>query len=131
MKRISTSFFAATLLFSPVIEPAKVLLTSAVVATVLVTGSSDAVAAPVDHRVARRTSRRTTRRVTRRHFYALPAGARAHVWAGHRYYAVGGIFYYPYFIRGRTVYVQVNTTKSGEPEPPPPATKIEVEIDLD
>lgn len=82
-----------------------------------------------NRRVSRRTSRRTSRRVTRRHLYGIPAGARPFMYGGFRYYHVGGLYYYPYMLGGRTVYVQVDVS-GGRPLPPPPPSQVSVEIDL-
>ena len=82
-------------------------------------------------RTSRRTARRTTRRVARRHYYALPVGYRPYVWRSHRYYYYSGIYYYPYYISGRTVYVEIDVDDDGKPLEPPPASTIKVEIDID
>lgn len=86
----------------------------------------------VDRRVARRTARRTARRVTRRNMvWAMPAMATAFWWGGHQYYRSGGLYYYPYFVSGQTVYVEIEVDAQGHPLPPPPASEIEININID
>lgn len=82
----------------------------------------------VDRRVARRTARRTSRRVTRRHLFVLPAAASLVTFGAYRYYYAGGLYYYPYFLGGRPVYVQVDV-QGGRPLPPPPPSQVSMEID--
>ena len=82
------------------------------------------VAAPTVRGTARRTTRRTVRRVSRRHFYTLPAGYRAVTYGAHRYYYTGGLYYYPYYVEGRTTYIQINVDASGNPVPPPPVEQM-------
>jgi hypothetical protein len=72
----------------------------------------------------RGTARRTTRRVARRRIYTLPAGYRAVTRGAYRYYFYSGIYYYPYLISGKTVYVEVDVDASGNPQNPPPASEI-------
>lgn len=84
----------------------------------------------VDRQVARRTARRTSRRVTRRHLYGLPAGYRSYYWGGHSYYLAGGVYYYPYFYGGRTVYVEIEVDSSGRPYPPPAASEIDFNVSV-
>lgn len=96
----------------------------------LTLGTPQAEALPHDRRVARRTSRRTSRRVTRRrHFFGMPPGAAPFMYGGYRYFVAGGLYYYPYMLGGRTVYVQVDVS-GGRPLPPPPPSQVRVEIDL-
>ena len=83
------------------------------------------------HGTARRTSRRTARRVTRRHMYTLPAGYRAVTYGAHRYYYYGGLYYYPYYVEGRTVYIHVDVNSSGQPLPPPPVEQMTVVVEVD
>ncbi len=82
-------------------------------------------------RVSRRTSRRTMRRVARRHFYTMPHGCVPFRWGAYNYYRLGSIFYYPYMLHGRTIYVEVDVDSSGRPLAPPPASQIDVDIDID
>lgn len=84
------------------------------------------VAAPV----VRGTARRTARRVTRRHLYALPMGYAAVSLAGYRYYRYGGLYYYPYYVSGQTVYVQVDVD-ANNPGPPPSVESVTEEYELD
>lgn len=107
------------------------LPTVAVVTTAALSlsGTQQAQAMPV-HRVARRTSRRTTRRVVRRHMFVLPAAAAAVTFGPYRYYRCGGVYYYPYMIKGTTTYIEIDVDVSGNPTPPPPASQIELEVDI-
>ena len=100
-----------------------------VVCAVLAMSAAPSEALPV-HGVARRTSRRTTRRVVRRHMFLLPGGATPFVFGPYRYYRVGGIYYYPYMMGGRTVYVEIDVDVSGNPMAPPPASQVQYEINL-
>jgi hypothetical protein len=86
--------------------------------------------APAVRSTARRTARRTSRRVTRRHLYTLPVGYAAVSLAGYRYYRYGGLYYYPYYVSGQTVYVQVDVDPNN-PGPPPPVDSVTEEYELD
>lgn len=88
------------------------------------------VAAPAVRSTARRTSRRTARRVTRRHFYTLPVGYAAVTLGGYRYYRYGGVYYYPYYISGQTVYVEVEVDPD-DPSAPPPVESVTEEYEID
>ena len=88
------------------------------------------VAAPAVRSTARRTTRRTARRVTRRHVYTLPVGYAAVTYGGYRYYRSGGIYYYPYYVSGQTVYVEVPVDPNN-PAPPPPVDSITEEYEVD
>ncbi|MFV1994861.1 MAG: hypothetical protein ACC661_05440 [Verrucomicrobiales bacterium] len=82
------------------------------------------VAAPAVRGTARRTARRTTRRVARRRMHTLPAGYRMINYGAYRYYVVGGVYYYPYYVSGQPVYIEVDIDANGQPLPPPPANEI-------
>lgn len=73
--------------------------------------------------VVRGTARRIARRVTRRHLYTLSVGYAAVSLAGYRYYRYGGLYYYPYYVSGQTVYVQVDVNTSN-PGPPPSVESV-------
>ena len=76
----------------------------------------------------RGTARRTSRRVTRRRMYTLPAGYRVVNRGAYRYYYYSGVYYYPYYISGQTVYVEVDVDVNGNPESPPPASEVNVSV---
>ncbi len=78
-------------------------------------------------RDARQDGRQTSR-ARRYGYYTLPAGSTPFVYSGVRYYRTRGLYYYPYFYGGRTVYVQVDVN-GGYPAPPPAAGSIDVYFD--
>ena len=83
---------------------------------------------PVAAPVVRGTARRTTRRVVRRHMYALPRGYRTITRGSYRYYYYSGLYYYPYYMSGRTVYVEITIDSNGNPTAPPPASEININV---
>ncbi len=86
--------------------------------------------APAARGTSRRTARRTSRRVTRRHLYTLPAGYATVSLAGYRYYRYGGLYYYPYYVSGQTVYIQVDVDPDN-PSPPPPVESVTEEYEIE
>jgi hypothetical protein len=76
-------------------------------------------------------ARRTTRRVVRRHLYVIPRGYRLITRGNYRYYYYSGIYYYPYYISGQTVYVEIHVDTNGNPTAPPPASEIHVDINVE
>jgi hypothetical protein len=66
-------------------------------------------------------------RVARRHMYALPGGYRWITCGAYRYAFAGGIYYYPYMMSGRTVYIEIDV-QNGRPMAPPPPSQVIDEI---
>lgn len=52
--------------------------------------------------------------------YGLPAGYAMRTYAGVRYYYCSGIYYYPYYINGQSVYVRCTIVKGVPTVPPRP-----------
>jgi hypothetical protein len=86
--------------------------------------------APVVRSTARRTTRRTARRITRRHLYTMPVGYRVVPIGAYRYYYYSGLYYYPYYVSGRTTYVQVDVNVNN-PVAPPSVGSISEEYYID
>lgn len=81
-----------------------------------------------DGREGARDARQTGRQVSRARwagYPVLPPGCVPYMYGGYRYYTVRGLYYYPYFYGGRTVYIQVNV-QNGVPVPPPPSGSIDI-----
>lgn len=55
-----------------------------------------------------------------RYMYGLPAGYAMRTYAGVRYYYCSGIYYYPYYINGQSVYVRCTIVKGVPTVPPRP-----------
>lgn len=124
---------AGILLSLPVSTLSPLLPAAAGIATVsLLTGKAQAL--PIDRAIGRqgaRASRQTGRQVSRarrRGVYSLPAGYRPYSYGSYNYYFAGGRYYYPYMYGGRTVYINIEVSASGNPGPPPAPGSIDIDI---